>query len=140
MLGLLWRTGLRVDLDGGLGATDFPSSSGEIFEGRCSDWRRANDAFKFSCDVTVLRRPRPGVVEVDLGMTGSGIGDGEGDLERATDDLVGARRREVLDTGGTFSSLMWRPGSKPTTGMRLCRLTLRSASGVIVKVYLVWRV
>ena len=46
------------------------------------------------------------MIEADLGMTGSGIGDGDGDLERATDDLVGARRREVLDTGGTFSSLM----------------------------------
>jgi hypothetical protein len=51
---------------------------------------------------------------------------------------VGARRREMSDAGGTFSSLIRLLDSKPTIGMRLCRLTLRSPSGVIVKVDLVW--
>ena len=87
--------------------------------------------------MTALSRPRPGVVEVGLGRTGSGIGDGEGDLERATDDLVGARRREALEVGGMFSLLMCILASKPTTGMRLCLLALRLPSGVIVKTDLV---
>jgi hypothetical protein len=112
---------------------------GEVVEGRHKDWRRANDAFKLSSDVTALRWPRPGVVEAALGMMGTGAGDGEDDLERVTEDLVGARRWEMLDAGGTFSSLMRLLDSKPTIGMRLCRLTLRSPSGVIVKVDLVWR-
>jgi hypothetical protein len=139
VLGLLWRTGLRVDFVGGLGAPKSPSSLGEVVEGRCRDWRRAKDAFKLSCDVTALRRPRPGVVDVGLGLMGSGIGDGEVDLERATDDLVGARRREMLDVGGTFSLFIrLLEDSRPTMGMRLCLLTLRSPSGVIVKVDPVW--
>lgn len=139
VLGLLWRTVLRVDFVGGLGAPNFPSSIGEVVEGRCRDWHRAKDAFKLSCDVTALRRPRPGVVDVGLELIGSGIGDGEVDLERATDDLVGARRREMLDDGGTFS-LFTRllEDSRPTIGMRLCLLTLRSPSGVILKVNPVW--
>jgi hypothetical protein len=39
-----------------------------------------------------------------------------------------------LEAGGTFSSLIRFLDSKPTTGIRLCLLTLRSPSGVIVKV------
>jgi hypothetical protein len=108
-------------------------------EGRHKDSRRAKDAFKLSSDITALRRPRPGVVEAALWAMGSGIGDGEDDLERVTEDLVGARRRVILDAGGTFSSLIRLLGSKPTIGMRLCRLTLRSPSGVIVEVDLVRR-
>lgn len=67
VLGLLGRPDLRVDFDGGLGTPDFLSSNREVVEGRCRDWRLAKDAFKLSCDVTALSRPRPGVVEVDLG-------------------------------------------------------------------------
>jgi hypothetical protein len=135
----LMRVGLRIDLIGGLGAPVFLSWMGETVEGRESDWRRAKDAFKLSSDVNVLRRPRSGVVEAAFGITGREISDGEGDSGRATDGLVGARRREMLDAGGTFSSLIRFLDSKPTTGMRLCLLTLRSPSGVIVKVELVWR-
>ena len=51
----------------------------------------------------VWRRPRPGVVEPVRGLTGSGIGEGDGDLDRATDDLVGASRRERFDAGGTLA-------------------------------------
>jgi hypothetical protein len=133
-LGSLRRTGLRVDLIGGLGTPIFLSCMGETVEGRARDWRRAKDAFKLSSDVNVLRRPRPGVVEAAVGLMGSDISDGEGDIGRAIDDLVGTRRREVLETGGTFSSLIRFLNSKPTTGIRLCLLTLRSPSGVIVKV------
>jgi hypothetical protein len=135
----LMRVGLRIDLIGGLGAPVFLSCMGETVEGRERDWRRAKDASKLSSDVNVLRRPRFGVVEAALGITGREISDGEGDSGRATDGLVGARRREMLDAGGTFSSLIRFLDSKPTTGMRLCLLTLRSPSGVIVKVELVWR-
>jgi hypothetical protein len=106
VIGLLRRTSLRVDLDGGLGAPEFPSFDKEVVVGRCRDWRRAKDAFKLSCDVTAPSRPRLEVVEAGIGIIGSGMGDGEGVLERATDDLAGARSREVFDAGGTFSSLM----------------------------------
>jgi hypothetical protein len=86
--------------------------------------------------VKVLRRPRPGVVEPVRGLTGSGIGEGDGDLDRATDDLVGASRRERFDAGGTFSALLLLQflASKPTTGMRLCLLALRSARGAMLEV------
>jgi hypothetical protein len=67
-------------------------------------------------------------------MVGSDISDGEGEIGRAIDDLVGTRRREALEAGGTFSSLIRFLNSKPTTGIRLCLLTLRSPSGVIVRV------
>lgn len=84
----------------------------------------------------VLRRPRPGVVEPVRGLTGSGIGEGDGDLDRATDDLVGASRRERFDAGGTFSALLLLQSlaSKPTTGMRLCLLALRSARGAMLEI------
>lgn len=36
-LGLLGRTGLRTDLDGGLGTPDFPSSIRDVLEVRCRD-------------------------------------------------------------------------------------------------------
>ena len=85
----------------------------------------------------VWRRPRPGVVEPVRGLTGSGIGEGDGDLDRATDDLVGASRRERFDAGGTFSALLLLLqflGSEPTIGMRLCLLVLRSARGAMLEV------
>ena len=85
----------------------------------------------------VWRRPRPGVVEPVRGLTGSGIGEGDGDLDRATDDLVGASRRERFDAGGTFSALLLLLqflGSEPTIGMRLCLLALRSARGAMLEV------
>lgn len=129
-LDLLSRSGLKVGLVDDLGTPKFDLSFKDVVEDRCRDCRRAKDAFKLSSDVTALRCPRVELLEIDLGASRSVAGAGDTDLVRFIDDLDEASRR----AGGTFSLLMRFLDSRPPTGMRLCLLTLRSASGVIVKV------
>lgn len=132
-LGLLWRSDLGVDLVSGFEALNCDLSFRDAVEGRCRDWRRANDAFKLSFDVTALRFPRAKVLEAVLGASGNVANVGEDDIVRFMDDLDETSRREGPDAGGTFSLLMWLLCPRSPIGMRLCLLTLRSASGVIVE-------
>lgn len=83
--------------------------------------------------MTALRRPRVEVLEAVLWASESVAGVGDDDLVRFIDDLDGTIRRERLNAGGTFSLLMRLLDSRPPIGIRLCLLTLRSASGVIMK-------